>query len=71
MRIALGKILNAVPTLRELQGQRLPAGQAYKLALLISEMDKHLQTYQETVQKVLVKYGKQEGDNWVRLGAQY
>jgi hypothetical protein len=67
MKISLNKVLAAVPTLRTLQSQRLPAGQAYKLALLISELDKHLQTYQDTVQKVLAKYGKQEEDKWVFL----
>jgi|GEM_PF-4989809 len=64
MKVKLSAILNAVPVLRELMRQKLPATQAFVLHLIITELDKHLTAYQTAVEGLLDKYARREGEAW-------
>ena len=61
----LSTVVNAIPVISKLMSKELPVIQSYAVAKLARRIDEETKLYNEQRQKLLQKYGEQDGDKYV------
>ena len=61
----LSTVIGSIPTFKKLMEQDLPVKQSYEVAKLARRIDEETNLYNEQRQKLLQKYGEQDGDKYV------
>lgn len=61
----LSTVVNAIPVISKLMSKELPVIQSYDVAKLARRIDEETKLYNEQRQKLLQKYGEQDGEKYV------
>ena len=61
----LSTVVNAIPVISKLMSKELPVIQSYEVAKLARRIDEETKLYNEQRQKLLQKYGDQDGEKYV------
>ena len=61
----LSTVVNAIPVISKLMSKELPVIQSYAVAKLARRIDEESKLYNEQRQKLLHKYGDQDGEKYV------
>lgn len=61
----LSTVVNAIPVISKLMSKELPVIQSYAVAKLARRIDEETKLYNEQRQKLLQKYGDQDGEKYV------
>ena len=61
----LSTVVNAIPVISKLMSKELPVRQSYAVAKLARRIDEETKLYNEQRQKLLQKYGEQDGEKYV------
>ena len=62
MTIKIADVANLPAILGKIKSQKLPFKTSYHIVLLVKEVEKHVEFYQESFRNIRVEYGKKDED---------